>query len=400
MLEQAVAKAKNEFDRLNARSFEYQTLKRDAEADKKLYEELVRKIREAGINASFQDSAIRIADPARPAAKPVFPRVKLNTALALLLSTLIAVCAVIVSDAVDKTIRDPEQAARVLKTEVIGSLPAVKRWRRRVGDSAPHAAMAGAARLGAGSLRHRAAAREPDLSLARMEEAGDAQASGYGEAIRTLRNSILLTDFDRRVRSLLVTSASSGEGKSTIAAYLATTHAGQRRRTLLIDGDLRRPTVHKRFHLPGAMGLSNVLASELAWRDALLKAPVAELDILPAGPPSRFASELIGRGLVELLEEAAAEYDLVVLDAPPLLGFAEPLQMATAVDAVVVVARAGETDRKAVASVLATLGRLRANVLGLVLNEVNQEMSHHYYYGYYGAYSVARKELRVGQSSA
>lgn len=400
MLEQAVAKAKNEFDRLNARSFEYQTLKRDAEADKKLYEELVRKIREAGINASFQNSGIRIADPARPAAKPVFPRVKLNLAIAMVLSTLIAVCAVIVADALDKTVRDPEQAARLLKTEVIGSLPAVKHWRRRVGDGVPQAAMAGAARLGAGSLRYKAGSSGHDPSLACLEEASEAYASGYGEAIRTLRNSILLTDFDRRVRSLLVTSASPGEGKSTIAAYLATTHAGQRRRTLLIDGDLRRPSVHKRFRLPGAMGLSNVLAAELAWRDALLKAPVAELDILPAGPPSRFAADLIGRGLVELLEEAAAEYDLVVLDAPPLLGFAEPLQMATAVDAVVVVARAGETDRKAVATVLATLGRLRANVLGLVLNEVNPEMSHHYYYGYHGAYAAERAALRAGQFSA
>ena len=400
MLEQAVAKSKNEFDRLNARSFEYQTLKRDAEADKKLYEELVRKIREAGINASFQNSAIRVADPARPAAKAVFPRVKLSMALALLLATLIAVCAVIAMDAMDKTVRDPEQAARLLKTDVIGSLPAVKRWRRKLGDGTPHAAMAGAARLGAGSLRHKFRSGDDDPSLAQIDEAGDVQASGYGEAIRTLRNSILLTDFDRRVRSLLVTSGSPGEGKSTIAAYLAATHAGQRRRTLLIDGDLRRPTVHKRFHLPGAMGLSNVLASELPWRDALLKAPIADLDILPAGPPSRCPSDLIGCGLVELLEEAAAEYDLVVLDAPPLLGFAEPLQMATAVDAVVVVARAGETDRKAVASVLATLARLRANVLGLVLNEVNQEMSYHYQYGYHGAYSAELNELRAGQSSA
>ncbi|HLY18070.1 MAG TPA: polysaccharide biosynthesis tyrosine autokinase [Bryobacteraceae bacterium] len=405
MLEQAVAKAKNEFDRLNARSFEYQAVKRDAEADKKLYEELVRKIREAGINASFQSSAIRVADPARPAAKPVFPRVQLNLAFAILLSSLIAAAAVIIADGLDKTVRDPEQAARVLKTEVIGSLPSVKRWRRKQGAGTPDRgraslALAGAASLGAGSLRHRGVSPDEDPTPARRQEADDAQASGYGEAIRTLRNSILLTGFDRRVRSLLVTSAAPGEGKSTIAAYLATTHAGQRRRTLLIDGDLRRPTVHKRFHLPGSMGLSNVLASELAWRDALLKAPIPELDILPAGPPSRFASDLIGRGLVELLEEAAAEYDLVVLDAPPLLGFAEPLQMATAVDAVVVVARAGETDRKAVASVLATLSRLRANVLGLVLNEVNQEMSYHYQYGYHGVYSVECSQLRAGQSSA
>jgi Mrp family chromosome partitioning ATPase len=90
---------------------------------------------------------------------------------------------------------------------------------------------------------------------------------------------------------------------------------------------------------------------------------------------------------MEVLEEACLEYDLVVLDAPPLLGFAEPLQMATAVDGVVVVTRAGETNRKAVAAVLATLTRLRANVMGLVLNQVHQEMSDsYYYYGNYGKY--------------
>ena len=93
------------------------------------------------------------------------------------------------------------------------------------------------------------------------------------------------------------------------------------------------------------------------------------------------------RGLAELLEEAAMEFDLVVLDAPPLLGFAEPLQMATAVDGVLIVAKAGQTDRHAVASVVTTLHRLRANVLGVVLNEVRKEMSNsYYYYNQYGKY--------------
>ena len=89
----------------------------------------------------------------------------------------------------------------------------------------------------------------------------------------------------------------------------------------------------------------------------------------------------------QILEEASLEYDLVVLDAPPLLGFPEPLQMASTVDGVVIVARAGVTNRKAVASVISTLGRLRANVIGLVLNEVHKEMSEsYYYYGYYDKY--------------
>ena len=104
----------------------------------------------------------------------------------------------------------------------------------------------------------------------------------------------------------------------------------------------------------------------------------------------------MGRGLAELLEEASSEYDLVVLDAPPLLGFAEPLQMATAVDGVVVVARAGRTSRKAVASVLATLNRLRAKVVGVVLNEVHQELSEsYYYYGHYRSYYRPKEEIRA-----
>ena len=218
--------------------------------------------------------------------------------------------------------------------------------------------------------------------------------SGFHESVRTLRNSILLANFDRRYRSLLVTSAAPGEGKTTTAANLAAAHAEQGKRTLLIDGDLRRPSVHRSFNLPSVIGLSNVLMGEIPWREARVPLEALEgLDILPAGPPSRRAAELIERGLTELLEEASSEYDLVILDAPPLLGFAEPLQMATAADGVLVVARAGQTSRKAVASVLATLHRLRAKVVGIVLNEVHKELSDSYhYYGYYRSYCQPREE--------
>lgn len=378
MLHNDVARAKNEFDRLNARSAEYQTLKREAEADKKLYDELVRKIKEAGINASFQNSAIRIADVARPGFKAVFPDIKLNVFLAFLLSTLVGVGAAVLGDVLDKTIRDPEQVVRLLNSQVIGSLPAVKPWRGRIGPVP--------------------ASGSEQNALVRVGDAADQSSPGYGEAIRTLRNSILLTDFDCCMRSLLITSASPGEGKSTIAANLAAAHAEQRKRTLLVDGDLRRPSVHRRFNITGAVGLSNVLVGGLPWKHALVKSgQLPDLDILPAGAPSPRASDLIGRGLVEILEQASNDYDMIVLDAPPMLGFAEPLQMATAVDGVIVVTRAGKTNRKAVASVLSTLNRLRANVVGIVLNEVTKEMSDsYYYYGYYGKYYHALNAGRTG----
>src|SRR5208283_2123322 len=101
--------------------------------------------------------------------------------------------------------------------------------------------------------------------------APDRALSNYEEAIRTLRNSILLTDFDRRLRSILLTSASPSEGKSTVAAHLAATHAGQGKRTLLIDGDLRRPSVHRLYQVPNSVGLSNVLLQQIFWRDAIVR---------------------------------------------------------------------------------------------------------------------------------
>jgi capsular exopolysaccharide synthesis family protein len=396
MISTAVQETKTEFDRLNSRSFEYQTLKREADGDKKLYEELVRKIKEAGINASFQNSSIRVADPARPGLKPVFPKVWLNLLLAFLSATFLAVGVAVVSDVLDNTVRDPDQVTRLMKTEVIGSLPAVKDWRRRLSPINAHAS---AGRITGLQLNANGAGTK-DLAVI-VGENGYQALSTYEEAIRTLRNSILLTDFDRRLRSILLTSASPSEGKSTVAAHLAATHAGQGKRTLLIDGDLRRPSVHRLYQVPNSVGLSNVLLQQISWRDALVQMPEpVGLDILPAGPSTRRASDLIGTGLAELVEEAAREYDLVVLDAPPLLGFAEPLQMASVVDGVIIVARAGDTSRTALASVITTLARLRANLVGVVLNEVHREISPGYYYSYYNRYSKYYAERTEGETSA
>lgn len=368
MLRRTVAETKSEFDRVNARSFEYQALKREAEADKKLYEELVRKIKEAGINAGFQNSAIRLADSARPPVKPVFPNLKLNLVLAFLFSSLLSVAAAVLTDVLDNKVGGSEQIARTLGTEVVGTLPLVKDARTALASVSLSGTAAGEALVPAG--------KAPDRTM-----------TGFDEAIRTLRNSILLADFDRRLRSLMVTSASPSEGKSTIAVYLAIAHAQQGRKTLLIDGDLRRPSVHRRFDLSTAAGLSTTLNAETPWREALTRPEQhPNLDILVAGPASRRAVDQIGSQLPRIVEEASREYDLVVLDSPPLLGFPEPLQMAACVDGVLVVALAGRTDRKALGMAINTLKRLRANVVGVVLNEVKAGHGEYYYHYYHSKY--------------
>jgi capsular exopolysaccharide synthesis family protein len=373
MLAGQVEETRSEFDRLNARSFNYQALKEEADADRKLYDELIRKIREATINSTFQDSSVRIADRARVPANPVFPRIKLNLLIAFLISSLLGFGAAITGDLLDDTIRDPEEVARSLRTEVVGSLPTVRSLRSRMNTLAA----------------------SPETSLELVPAGfGDTSMSGYEEAIRTLRNSILLTDFDRHIRSVLVTSASPSEGKSTVAAHLATTHAQHHRKTLLIDADLRRPSAHRFFTISSEKGLSTVLSNWPSWREVIQPVGASgDLHVMPAGPASRRAADLIGQALPEIIEEASREYDMVILDSPPLIGFPEPLEMAANVDGVLVVTKAGHTSRKAVASVMTTLNRLRARPLGIVLNEVTKEMSASYYYhGYYTRYYRQDKE--------
>lgn len=367
MLQKAVAETKAEFDRLNARSFEYQALKREAETDKKLYSELVQKIREAGINAGFQNSSIRIADLARPALKPVFPRTGLNVLLAFFLSSLLGIVSAISVDSISLTVRDPEQVSQLVGIEVIGSLPSVRSLRT---PSAASGQIEAAEENGRGLMRLRTSVRQ--------------QLRHYEESVQTLLNTVMLSDFDRRLRSVMVTSASPFEGKSTVASNFAIAHAKKGHKTLLIDGDLRRPSVQRVLEIDADRGLADFLAAEAPWGEVLVQKPgVPNLDILLAGSAAARTPELIGPRLLKLIEEAEKSYELVVLDSPPVQGFPEPLRMATAVDGVIVVALAGRTSRKALGSTVSILTRLRAHVIGLVLNQVNSDTSEAGYYAYY-----------------
>jgi capsular exopolysaccharide synthesis family protein len=360
MLRLAVAEAKRELDNINSRSFEYQRLKDEADADKKLYEELVKKIREDDINAGFENRNVAVADSARPSSKPVFPNLKLNLLLAGALSLLLGMGTAILTDSLDTTIRDPEQVSKLFHTELLSTLPKI----RDASTTSKVKALLGGEDMG---------------SAARDDQAKSFTV--FEEAVRMLRNSILLGDFDRKLRSILVTSATPGEGKSTIALHLALAHAEQGKRTLLIDADLRRPTVHQKLGLQVTTGLSSVLTGTYPWEAAVIRMPGLDtLHVLPGGPSSRRAADLVGSGITDILDDAARLYDLIVVDSPPVLGFAEPMHLATATDGVIIAASAGETNRRAINAVMSTLRRLRANVLGIVLNRASKEAGVGYYY--------------------
>jgi polysaccharide biosynthesis transport protein len=380
MLAKDLADTKGAWDQLNTRSFQYQQLKQEADADRSLYDELIKKIREADINAGFRNDNIRIADVARPPVSPVFPNMTVNLILAFLFSSLLALGGALLLDKLDTTLRNPEEASRFLRTDVIGTLPLDR---------------------GASVLPKVGKPELAESSLGTQKETGENKdgrrkgyyrsISGFEEAVRTLRNTILLADFEQRLRSIVMTSAEPGEGKTTLAVHLAVANAASGKKTLLVDGDLRRPSVHARFGLNQQEGLSNVLTGELSWRDVVHAVEGRpNLFILPAGPGSHRAADLIGPRMSELLDEFAKEYVMVILDSPPLPGFAECLQMASAADGVVIISRAGETKRKTVAMVVSTLLRIRANVIGVVLNRVSQQTSSdgypYYGYGYRNGY--------------
>ena len=373
LLRQDMTRAKAEFDQMNARSFEYKALKQEADTDKALYEELIRKIREAGINASFEGSSIRLADVARPALYPSFPKTTLNALLALLGSTLIGLSIILLMDALDTTVLDSEHLQRELRVPLLPSLPI------------------GKFTVGILPLQDLPADPEASFNGVPAKDSMTVPNGAFDEAIRTLRSSILLSaGLEHHPRSILVTSASPAEGKSTIAVYLAAAHSLQQRRTLLIDGDMRRPVI--KLGVSNDRGLSDVVNGTMHWREAV-QTPYAypDLDVLSAGPSSRRVADRIGMVLRSILDEAEREYDLVVIDSPPLLGFAEPLEIAALADGVIIVARAGRTNRSAVASVVEQLKRVRANVIGIVLNGVRADMSAQYYYyspRYYSHYTT------------
>jgi capsular exopolysaccharide synthesis family protein len=374
MLKNKVEDLKAQVDSLNTRSTQYQARIREADADRKLYEELMQKIKEAAINSGFDNNSIRIADPAQAESSPVSPNILNNVAVAIMMSLFLGISGVILIDSMNTTVRDPETIARLMKTEVVGILPFVRNWKGR---------------------RHvlgRNETADSNAILSARESKGTKryeEFDGFEEAMRSLRNTILLSSPNGTVEKLLFTSSSPAEGKTTTAVHVAREHALQGNKTLLIDADLRRPGTQQILDYKlDRGGLSDVVLKGRPWRDVLTTAPLTpNLDILPAGSRAGHAASLLEKVMPIILSEAEEEYSLIVIDAPPMLGFSEPLQLAALVDGVVIIARAGRTNRKDVATMLHTLRRLSARVVGIVLNGVTKDLAARYDYpGTYGAY--------------
>jgi len=355
MVGAVLVKTKGEFDHLTARALAYESLKHDAENDKKQYDDLLQRIREQDINTGYQNSAAHIADAARPGSKAVFPNIPIFLAVAFILSVSLGAGGMVMADAVDSRLLGAETAALRMNIGMVSKLPTFK--------------------------------RAPTLTAFRNQQAGDTKGGRsvqwFHEAVRTLLNTVLLTVDTERVRTICVTSQSPGDGKTTLCCHLALAAAEMRKKTLLIDADMRRGTTHRFFQLPLGPGLSEVRPENSTWRDAVVNiAGDANLDVLTAGRGSQRSLQEFQLIMPELLEQAALVYDLIIIDAPPV-DFAETVQIANMADGVMLVAHSARANAATVSKLISKLRLLEANILGLVLNHSSENQGGYYYGNYY-----------------
>jgi capsular exopolysaccharide synthesis family protein len=205
--------------------------------------------------------------------------------------------------------------------------------------------------------------------------------SPISEQYRTIRTNIQFSSVDEEVRTILVTSSGPGEGKSTTAANLAVVFAQQGKRVLLIDSDLRKPTVHYTFNFTNTFGLTNVLTRQSQLHDVVKETMEKNLYILTSGPiPPNPAELLSSRAMEQLMKDVEEEFDVVLFDSPPLLAVTDGQILASKCDGTILVVSSGKTETDQAVKAKELLNAANSHILGVVLNSKKMANSNYYYY--------------------
>ncbi|WP_263479872.1 CpsD/CapB family tyrosine-protein kinase [Cytobacillus oceanisediminis] len=205
--------------------------------------------------------------------------------------------------------------------------------------------------------------------------------SPISEQYRNIRTNILYSSIDEEIRSILVTSSGPGEGKSTTAANLAIVFAQQGKTVLLVDADLRKPTVHYTFNLNNTAGLTSILTNQMELMEAIHQYDEKNLYILPSGPVPPNPSELLGsRAMNHFLDKALEEFDIVLFDTPPVLAVTDAQVLANLCHGSILVVSSGKTDKEAVVKTKEQLASSTGKILGVVLNNKKADKKGDYYY--------------------
>jgi polysaccharide biosynthesis transport protein len=365
LLSRAFDSQKTEANNLNEKSIQYELLKRDAELNRKLYESLLEKSKEANVSAGLKSNNVRPVDTARTPRFPSSPNIPRNMILALLLGTSTGVALAFVLEGLDNRVRTPDHIEATIGMPALATIP----------------------------LQHEPKGLRKATALAAKNDGGSSglivstrPRSHVAEAYRALRTSILLALSDQPPKSIVVTSGLPREGKTTTSLNLAAVLAQKGARVLLVDADLRRPSVHTVLRIRGTSGLSTLLTGGAVFEDVVQPAPgVSNLWVVPAGAPPSQPSELLSSAKMrELITRWEGEYDHVIIDTPPVLSVTDAVSLSSDVDGVLMVVRAGNTRRDALRRMQELLAQVNARQLGVVLNAIDLTASDTAYYYYYG----------------
>jgi len=355
--------ANRELADLAALQVEYNALaerKKDADS---VYDQVRGRFTEINLAAQVETNNVRIHELATVPARPIRPDLRLNLLVGALLGLLLGLGLAFLVEQMDTTVKDREEVERRTGVPCLGIVPTIPGGRRRR------------------SRRKDETLRERDFYVLQHPK------SAVSEALNTIRTNLMFLRPDSRPKTLLITSGSPWEGKSTVALALGITMARNGLRTLLVDGDIRRPRLHRAFGVAGERGFASVLAGQDRWQDAVQDTGVPGLDLLPCGPVPENPSELLRVEVLRpLFEEWAREYDAVLLDSPPVIPISDPRILASQVDGVVLVVKLEHTTSDALSQVRRELAAVGAPLLGTVLNDLDIRRQGYYGYRYGYAY--------------
>jgi capsular exopolysaccharide synthesis family protein len=328
----------------------YLALEREAEGNRQLYNDLMQRAKVTGVTGEYKGTNVQVIDVAEMPRRPVLPNHQRDLMFAVMTGFLLAVGIAFGMEYLDSRIKTPDDIKAHLGVPFLGLVPVVPAKETK----------------------------GPSPLLDRGVPAA------FSESMRAIRTSVIFSSAADGTRSVMVTSTAPSEGKTVVSSNLADALAQAEQRTLLIDGDMRRPRVHEVFEMAQEPGLSNVLVGAAEAKTAIRATGNPHLFVLPAGhiPPN--PAELLGSAKYRrLIEELGKHYDWIIVDAPPVMAVTDAAVVSNGMAGVVFVVGAEMTPRRNAQTALEHLAAARAKVIGAVLNRVNVHRHSYYYAQYY-----------------
>jgi len=318
--------------------------------------------------------------------EPIFPNTEQNLILGAIAGLFLGMGAALLAEKLDNVFHSPEELKQFTRVPLLGVVP----FQKRLNSLQPEP------EVGLTQLNNGNGSKTKQANQTNGRKYQWYFASPFLEAFRSLHTNVSFLGYDAPINSLIISSPSPADGKSTVALHLAEAAAAMERRVLLVDADLRRPQVHRMLGLPNIQGLSNVIATGLKLKEAIQRIPSSNnLYVLPAGQPPPDPTRLLYSKRMQLLmEQLQSVFDLVIYDAPPSLGFADSRILAPHTNGVILVVRLGKTNRDQLKQTLDELKTSRVNILGTVVNSLRSHTSSSYNYNYYSSYYAQESEVQ------